>query len=649
MSPDSEHPKTTPPDLTLEEAEELVANEKRDPIPPGKMYYVQGELKAGDGFVKLKADCQTLKDWSDKILEDKDIEQQAKTLLGLDREQSIKDTITSYAETIFNNRPIGSGINNQEEIANIIQVILVHNAIQLDRAEQKTAEEKDATQAIGKKEQAHMEAKEPVSTNEKDNENLLNAKKDFELLNTVVFRRYRMKPANQKFIPRLVQAAGDGKEVIESMLKGFFNPSEAFKQCQIEKENRQKTLRTTPEEITQLYKTANTLTAEETLQQLNEASVIALFKKTVEKGWIADYVEEKWPSLGAGTTLLRGLESGAGFIKSMTNLQQYGNDWQSRLIQEIKKNDNLTSQEKGSQIAALIRVMKDTPNTSKIGTTKYYTHDELVSKQIQALENAQACLEQQLGALDTKLDNNNSTACASIIDSMVRVAEKIDQTTQVMGENMYQNYSEWQKLFPNDSPDTETNAAKEEIQQLLTDLKDIKSQRTYNHCLETLKTLNNLVHSASSPKQAIHAKIITKVLRKQIAQAEKKGILRKFLDWLKQLVAKKTALTAETLLEAEPRSRWSTKKTHREQNIISDWETISSRLPSPKIPKTTLHSEAVQDHLSNTLTHHAQIQASNKGVDNKTSFGPSQEKPNDPALSSQEKTSNLPSTPTKKQ
>lgn len=648
MRPYSEHPKTTPPDLTLEKAKELVANEKRNPIPPGKMYYVQGELKAGDGFVKLKDDCQTLKDWSDKILEDKDIEQQAKTLLKLDSKQSIKDTITSYAKTIFNNLPFGSGIKNQEKIANIIQVMLVHNAIQLDRAEQKAAEEKDATQAIGKKEQVHMEAKEPVSTNEKDNEDLLNAKKDFELLNTVVFRRYRMKPANQNFIPSLVQAAGDGKEVIESMLKGFFNPSEAVKQCQIEKDG-EKTLRTTPEAITQLYKTANALTAAETLQQLNEASVIALFKKTVEKGWIADYVEEKWPSLGAGTTLLRGLESGAGFIKSMTNLQQYGNNWQSRLIQEIKKNDNLTSQEKGSQIAALIRVMKDTPNTSKIGTTKYYTHDDLVNKQIQALENAQAYLEQQLGALDTELDNNNSTAYFSIIENMISIAEKIDQTTQVMGENMYQNYSEWQKLFPNDSPDTETNAAKEEIQQLLTDLKDIKSQRTYNHCLETLKTLNNLVHSASSPKQAIHAKIITKVLRKQIAQAEKKGILRKFLDWLKQLVAKKTALTAETLLEAEPRSRWSTKSTHREQNIISDWETISSRLPSPKIPKTTLHFGAMQGHLSNSQTHHAKIQASNEGVDNKTSCDPPQEKPNDPALSSPEKTSNLTSTPTKKQ
>ena len=622
MRPDSEHPKTTSPDLTLEEAEKLVANEKRNPIPPGKMYYVQGGLKAGDGFVKLKADCQTLKDWSDKILEDRDIEQQAKTILGLDSEQSIKDTITSYAETIFNKRPIGSGINNQKEIANIIQVMLVHNAIQLDRAEQKAAEEKDATQAIGKKEQVHMEGKEPVSTNEKDNEDLLNAKKDFELLNTVVFRRYRIKPANQKFIPRLAQAAGDGKEVIESMLKGFFNPSEAVKQCQIEKEDGQKTLRTTPEAITQLYKTTNALTAAETLQQLNEASVIALFIKNVERNWRTDFVEERLPQtknrslLAAATTLVRGVERGLGFIKKVTNLQQYGNNWQHRLIQEIKQNKSLTSPEKGSQIAALICVMRDAPNTSKIGTTKYYTHDELVSKQIQALENAQTYLEQQLAALDTELDNNNSTACASIIDSMVSVAEKIDQTTKTIGEEMYQNYSKWQTLFPKDSPSTEANKVNKVIEELLIDIEPIKSQRTYNSCLKTLQNLKKTVTSDPTPKQAVHAKILAIALRKQIAQAEKKGVLRKFLDWLKQLIGQKTVLTAETLLEAEPRGRISPKGTHKES-------------------KMNTHFETIQDHLSNTKTHHTKIQTSNEQVDNKASLDPSQEKSSDPALSSQ--------------
>ncbi len=639
----------------LEKARTYSSKEKRQSISE-KDTQIGENLQAGNGLQKFLADTEILESWCDTMLGDQNIqnaitnnldtvntqEKEGSTSnLDTDKSEEIKKALDHIAGQLYKELGmIQKRTLTQDRITKILKTLFVHDAIQNIR--DKKLDQKPTAEEVAEAEASPLKA----------------AWYDFNnVLNPIVFRRYRMNADNLKAITSqlkmpdsLSDDRGLAKKLFEKLnpekpegskkppgiIENFFNEEKAAQQCSIdgkfisEPSESTKTTASGQESVVSGNNSEpvsnpselKPLNEQTVLNQLNEAPVIALFKTTVEEGWIAKYVEEKlhtdsnpieqgtrekktWATMfkEKGITMLQGAENVASLIKSATGTQQYGNDWKETLIKKIKENKNLSSKEIGAQIAALIRIMDSAPNTSLIGSKKFYTVDELTSKQIQALENAQTYLSQQLDALDTKLNENHIEACSSIIESMVSVAEKIDQTTQAMGENMYQNYCAWQTLFPNDSSSTEASEINKEIEKFLTELESIKSQRTYNGCLETLKTLKSTITADPTAKQAVQAKVLAAALSKQITQAEKKGPLQKLLDWLKQLFSPTQKLTAETLLEAGPRTRLSREGTHKESKIVEDLETISKQLDSTQShalnlkqstePKTTANPSSV--------------------------------------------------------
>ncbi len=595
--------------------------------------HIGSDLKAGKGLQKFLADCESLNDWCDIMLSDKNIQKAITNNLDTvntqkkedstrspdpDKSEEIKKAINDIGEQLY------IGLNmlqkrflTQDQITKILKTLFVHDAIQNIR--EKKLDQTPTAQQVAQEEDTSLKKAWYAFNN---------------VLNPIVFRRYRMNTKNLKAITSHLTMP----DSLSSIIEDFFNQEKAALECSINGEFISKPLAESTEEVLgaseeprkepldknvsndviATYYTSDLDSSDKqtVLDQLNEASVIALLNTAIVVKLSAKDEEKQHPSTRIGqdtqqkkqrrkkviTKMYKVLKKLQCSTKKEATVTQHNHkrgqmlseqlqednseELKKELIQKVEANTSLSKPEKEAQKNALTRIMGRDKNVCRIKNSEFFTGEQVTEMQQQALKNAQTYLEQRLYALNGELSKRNNTACASIIDSMVSVAEKIDQTTKTIGKEMHQNVSTWQKtLFPQDSSSTEANGMNNEINneinKLLIDIESIASQRTYNSCLETLKTLKSTITADPTAKQVVQAKVLAAALSKQIAQAEKKGPFRQFLDCLWKLLKITQKLTLETLGDSKQRDRWSPKRTtHKESRIVEHLKTISEQLDS---------------------------------------------------------------------
>ena len=567
-----------------QEIKDLIAlslTEKRTSINKSEFSFIDQGLQSGNGLQKLLKDFCTLSDWAETLLGDPDL--LASIQKNYDLPNATSQDIVDGINQLTKDLKIPRYYMSNEAAQKTILVFFVHDEIQRYLNDPKN---KDLEQKIDKGESAQEKAW-----------------KDFAILNEIVFRRYRQKEENLQLVQEKLTSKAEGlqeKPIIDEatkfyngflskklqgkngLIEDFFNPEEVYKQCLIDK-NGTKQVRVSPTEYKALTtepsqdqdtKTAQEQSLDQILMQLEEVPVIALFKSKVEKG-----ISERMSILqkedpGTITKISKAtLQTAVDFYQSTVAEQHYGTDWS----EDIKKKIEDEYPEDSTQhnlLGALERIMRNAPHKKgRIRSIPYYTKAELTNKQQQAYTDAHSYFKAEVSSLKTAIDENNIEKSIEKIKNLEFMTKKLD-SIEMLHKKIATEESTEQLVNIQEVLSAAGLGKAPDLDSILKNMQTIKSQRTYNACLETLQSLKQTITNDGITNEV---RLLTGALEKHIEAAEKKqeSWFSRLINWFSSNRSK-----APSIETAKKRSRFTIAalSTYKESKISEELGKIKQHI-----------------------------------------------------------------------